>query len=185
MPPLENERWEAFAIRLFEGKSVTQSAKEAGYSPRNAASIGSRLSRKVNIAARVTELQEAAASAKVMTVQERKERLSEIARAKYTDFSTAGPDGSWIDIGPDKPNSAAIKRVTSRTEYDKDGDHPSVIIAIELHPPVDAIKELNKMDGAYAPIKSEVTGKDGKPLWDMSDAELMAIARGKAKNGKG
>jgi phage terminase small subunit len=181
MPPIEKAQWELFAQALFSGKGITAAAIEAGYSARNAASIGSRLSRKVNIKTRVQELQDAAASAKVMTVQERKERLSEIARARYSDFVTAGPDGTWIDVGPEKANSAAIKRVTSRTEYDKNGDHPSVVIGIELHPPVDAIKELNKMDGAYAPARTEVTGKGGRPLLqdlgNMTDDELEQIAR--------
>jgi hypothetical protein len=122
-----------------------------------------------------------AAVSKVMTVIERKERLSEIARGRYADFVTAGPDGSWIDIGPEKINSAAICEVKTRTEYDDDGDKPSVIMSVKLHDPIRAIAELNKMEGAHAPVKLEAQVKaevtDTRDLSKVPDAEIdRAIA---------
>jgi hypothetical protein len=176
MPPLDTQRWELFCLGVVAGKPNYQAAIDAGYSPRAARQMSSRLRTKMNIITRIQELQEAAASAKVMTVQERKERLSEIARAKYPDFATAGPDGSWISIGPETPNAGAIAEVRSKTEYDDDGDKPAVILSVKLHDPIRAINELNKMEGKHAPVKSEVLLPD---LANLTDDQLEKIARGR------
>lgn len=144
-----NPRQEKFCLSYFSGMPVYQAYLDAGYSPQYATTAGSRLSKNVKIVARLAELQEAADSAKVMDVRERKERLSEIARAKLTDFQTAGADGSWIDIGPENPSAAALQEITSRTEYDDDGSHPSVITKVKVHNPMQAIAELNKMEHIY------------------------------------
>ena len=154
-----NQRQELFCQGVFEGKSGTQSYIDAGYSPKNAASGAVQLARNPKVQARIKELNDVATTPKIMTVTERKERLSEIARARYSDFVTAGPDGSWIDIGPEKVNSAAICEVKSKTEYDDNGDKPAVIISVKLHDPIRAINELNKMEGAHAPIETKVNGK--------------------------
>src|SRR5574343_963874 len=154
-----NQRQELFCQGLFSGKTGTQAYIGAGYSPKNAASGAVQLLRNPNVQARIKELNDAAATDKVMSVSERKERLSEIARARYSDFVTAGPDGSWIDIGPEKVNSAAIAGVNSRTEYDENGDKPCVVISVRLHDPISAINEMNRMEGAHAPVEAKVNGK--------------------------
>ncbi|MFH1031337.1 MAG: terminase small subunit [Chloroflexota bacterium] len=79
MTTLINNQWEKFCLATFNGKNCTEAAKEAGYSPKTAYSIGSRLLKKVEIATRVKELHEKAASPKIMSVTQRKERLTEIA----------------------------------------------------------------------------------------------------------
>lgn len=152
MPAL-TQRQELFCQGVFEGKSATQAYKDAGYSHSNATSAAARLCAKVGIKARIKELNDMALTSKVMSVSERKERLSEIARARLTDFVSAGADGSWINVGPESTNSAAIQGVKSSTEYDKDGTKPTVITDLKLHDPVKAIAELNKMDGAYSPAQ--------------------------------
>lgn len=154
-----NQRHELFCQAIFTGKSATEAYISAGYSTKSAYSCGQRLLKSAEIRARIKELNDMALTDKVMSVSERKERLSEIARARYSDFVTAGPDGSWIDIGPEKVNSAAICEVKSKTEYDDNGDKPSVIISVKLHDPIRAINELNKMEGAHAPIETKVNGK--------------------------
>src|SRR4030042_2551995 len=123
MPPLKKSRWERFAQNVFLGKTALESYILAGYSKKNAGGGSSLLLDNPKIAARISELHEMTASAKIMTVSERKERLSEIARARYVDFVTAGPDGSWIDIGPEKIGSAAIAAVRSKPQYDENGDN--------------------------------------------------------------
>ena len=57
---LTNSRQELFAKYWFEGKPITGAAIEAGYKPKWAASIASRLSRKVKVLARYQELQQKA-----------------------------------------------------------------------------------------------------------------------------
>ncbi len=162
MPQLRNKRHEKFAIDVFKGMPLGESAIDAGYTPARAYSTGSRLARNGKITERITELFNKAESDAVMTVQERMAMLSEIGRARFTDFVTCGPDGSWVDIGPENEHGAALAEVSSRTEYDENGDHPTVYTKIKLHNPVTAINELNKMDGSHAPTK--LTGADGEPL---------------------
>ena len=146
MPPLTKPRWERFALAYFAGKSATESARIAGISRRSAV----RLAQNGAVLARIRELQEAAASDKIMSVVQRKERLSEIIRARLTDFVECGPDGARVNIGLESANSAAIQRLRSRTEYDDDGRTTAVVTSLRLHDPIKAMAELNKMEGAYA-----------------------------------
>lgn len=180
-----NQRQELYCRELVAGKSATEAYISAGYSAKNAHSHATRFVANGDIQARIKQLNDMTLTDKIMSISERKERLSEIARARYSDFVTAGPDGSWIDIGPEKINSAAICEVKSRTEYDDNGDHPAVVISVKLHDPIRALAELNKMEGAYAPIRQEITGKDGGPIkqeqtinWaNVPDVELEAAVK--------
>ena len=80
MPPLNNSRQEKFCLEYISGKSGQRAAIDAGYSPHSARVTASRLLTKANIISRIAELQNEAAGNKVMTVRQRKERLSEIAK---------------------------------------------------------------------------------------------------------
>ena len=73
---------EKFCLEYMVCGNATKSALVAGYSPKTAMSIGGENLRKPAIMSRLRELQEAAATTKIMSVAERKERLSEIARDK-------------------------------------------------------------------------------------------------------
>ncbi len=172
---LVNKQHEAFCVAYFGGMNGKEAAVKAAYSPKTARSMASRLLTKVNIITRLQELQEAAVNAKIMSVIERKERLSEIARARLSDFVECGQDGSWINIGLDSVNSAALQEIKSKTEYDDDGSHPTVVTNIRLRDPIVAIQELNKMEGTYPPTKQEVTGKDGKPIEIETRRETVIV----------
>lgn len=143
------QKQESFCINYFQTGNATQAAIIAGYSRKTAAAIAAQNLQKLNIRNRLTALQEAAASAKIMDVRERKERLSEIARARLTDFMELGQDGSWVNIGPETPKGAAIQEIHSRTEYNEDGALPTVHTSVKLHDPIKAIDLLNKMDRIY------------------------------------
>ena len=82
IPPLKNQRHEFFVQLIFENQGTPTPAYEcairAGYSLKAARQIASRLLTYANIQARLKELNAAAASARIMSVQERKDRLSEI-----------------------------------------------------------------------------------------------------------
>ena len=73
---------------------------------------------------------------------------------------------SRIAVGLDSVNSGAVQEVVSEeVQIGKGENAPTAVITkLKLRDPVAAIAELNKMDGAYAPTKTEVTGKDGKEL---------------------
>lgn len=152
------QKQETFCLRYFELGNATKAARLAGYRPRSASVIAAENLTKPLVVARLAELRKKAEDASVMSVLERKQRLSEIARARLSDVVSAGPDGSWINIGLDGCQSAALKSVKSRTEYGENGAHPTVITDVELHDPIRAIAELNKLDGAYAPVKTEHSG---------------------------
>lgn len=77
MAILPNQKHELFAQALAKGKTQEEAYVEAGYKPDRGAA--SRLSAKVNISARVAELQERAATRTELTVADLTRRLLAIA----------------------------------------------------------------------------------------------------------
>ena len=149
MPPLKQQKREKFCLEYFKSGNAASAAVLAGYSVKSIRSIASQLLTNINIKTRLAELQERAASAKIATVTERKEILTEILRTRLTDFMELGKDGSWVNIGPETTNGRAIQEIHSRTEYDDNGEHPTIYTSVKLHSPIEAIKELNKMERIY------------------------------------
>lgn len=137
-------------MEYFKTGNATQSALVAGYSKKNAVKIASENLTKLDIINRVQELRQKAEDASVMNVLERKQRLSEIARAKLTDFMELGQDGSWVNLGAETPQGGAIQEIHSRTEYDENGSKPTVYTSVKLHSPTQAIDLLNKMEKIYS-----------------------------------
>jgi len=149
MPALTNSRQEIFTQNWFKGETKEQSAILAGYAPKWADSIGSRLSGNVKVLARYNELQAKVDKALVMDYEERQRILTEIGRGKMSDFVTVGADGATFDIGLESLNSRAVAQAGSRTFFNKDGDSGAVLTKVRLHNPINAIAELNKMDHVY------------------------------------
>lgn len=144
------QKQETFCLKYFELGNATKAALIAGYSPKNADVIASQNLEKLSVQARLRELRQKTEDASVMNVQERKQRLTEIARARLTDFMEMGQDGTWVNIGPEIPMTGAIQEMSSRTEYDDDGAKPTVHTKVKLHSPISAIDLLNKMDRIYS-----------------------------------
>ncbi len=181
MPALRNTKMEKFARNWFEGMPKTEAAIQAGYKPKWAASIATRLSNKVKILERYQELQQKAEDESVASVIERKQILTEIARGDLLDYQEQGADGGYLSIGKDSPNTRAISEITNRTEYDKDGANAALITKVKLHSPTQAIDLLNKMDGAYAPERYiQVNIEAG----DLTDEQLATIAKGDTGGGR-
>lgn len=118
MTILAKARWELFCQGILAGKSATQAYKDAGFAGKGARSSAARLLANADVQARIRELQQQAASATIMSVSERMERLSEIAR----------------------------EDVIGKFGLIRQGN-------------VQAIAELNKMCGDYAPTKTDLTSK--------------------------
>jgi len=173
MPPLKNHRHEKIALGLFKGLSQQDAFIQAGYNEKWARSSASHtLSTNLNIKERVRELHTKAASAAVMTVQRRKERLSEIAEARISDFVSCDEHGTHIKIGIESAHSAAISEVKTRKEYSDQGATEAEMTRLKLHDPVRSIAELNKMEGEYSPanvLKVELEPGDelGKVLENL------------------
>lgn len=145
MPPLKNQRQERFCLEYFKSGNAAASAVKAGYSVKAVRQVSSRLLTFANIQKRLGELRKKAEAASIMTVVERKQRLSEIGRAKIPDF--VGEDG--ITVSKDSPNAGAVAEVTTRTKLFRKTGEAINITNLKLHSPIQAINELNKMEGVY------------------------------------
>lgn len=121
---------------------------QAGYKAKddqNAMVISSHLLSHPKVRNRLQELQAIDLSAQIMSVKERKERLSEIARAELVDFLDV--EGRPT-LTRDTPHHAAAMELVHRAQSTKDGGL-IVTKAIKLRDPVTAISELNKMEHVY------------------------------------
>ena len=147
------QRQENFCLNVFQGMSQREAYIQS-YKPNYAITTidanASRLASNEKVLKRLTELREKAQNNKIASVIERKEILSEIARANMTNYVEVGQDGAWFNIDNTNLNSRAIQSVQSKTILGKEGADDAVFIRVNLHNPIDAIKELNKMDGVYA-----------------------------------
>lgn len=147
-------RQEDFCLKYYELGNASEAARQAGYSGKTTTY---QLLQNPKIQERLKDLKELEEevikkieNSAVMGVLERKIRLTEIARAKLTDFMELGQDGSWVNIGPETPYAGAIQEIHSRTEYDKDGSKPTVHTSVKLHDPMKAIDLMNKMEKLYS-----------------------------------
>jgi len=147
MIPLKNYRHEKFALAIVKGMSQTDAAIEAGYKKSRARFTASRLVTYGNIIDKIEELNEVAETAGIMSVIERKERLSELARGRLSDFVEVGEDGSIKKIDIKGGHSQAIQGITI-TEFAGDSNKKRAT-KVRLHDPVRPIAELNKMEHIY------------------------------------
>ena len=150
------QKQETFCLKYFELGNASEAARIALYSPKTAATIGRENLQKPQIIERIDQLRQATIDASIASVVERKQRLTEIARANIPDY--VQEDG--IRLNGQSPNTGAVSEITTKTKMLSNG--PAVITNLKLHNPIQARAELNKMDGAYAPIK--MAGADGEPL---------------------
>jgi phage terminase small subunit len=102
---------------------------------------------------RLEELRQKTQNDKIASVIECQEILTEIIRAKQTDFMTCSADGVWMhDVGNETLNTHAIKQIQTTTMPFGGNDSPLKILLtkVELHDPLKAIDLLNKMRGLYS-----------------------------------
>jgi len=181
------QKQENFVLNLFNGMSQYESFLKAGYANNKDRAIIDKnacvLAKKGNILVRLAKLREEARLPDVASFEERQKVLTEITRARMTDFMTCSADGVWMhNIGEETLNTAALKRVDTTTmpfvssgmpKENSDGQTESVILTkVELINPIEAIKELNKMDGSYAPEKTVNLNLEAS---DLTDEQLTNI----------
>lgn len=162
-----NAKQQKFVLNLLAGMSQAEAYIQAGYAPKGARHNASRLITKDNVLKAFRQLQEKATSEAVLSVIEIKKRLSEIARANLVDFIEDGQPVLKKDI----PNNAAVREFYHQTRYDRKGN-PITTTAIKLNDPIEAIRELNRIDGAYPPSKHLV----GQRV----QFDIRLVSRGKA-----
>lgn len=152
------EQYELFAQAVARGENHTQAAISAGYSEKTAKSKGCQLFTIVDIKNRIDELIEEAKDETILSVKERMQILSEIAKGNPNDYIEHGADSQYISFGEESPNPRAVQSLDIYTKQDKNGEGYTTISKIKLNDAVRAINELNKMDGAHAPEKQQQVG---------------------------
>jgi len=182
-------RQEQFTLNLLAGMTQRDAYIKAGYSKKQPISVidsnACVLAKSSKVIARQAELNKKVEANKVAGVEERKSILTEIARARQTDFMTCSADGVWMhDIGPETINKAGLKQIQTTTmPFGSKEDNLSVILTkVELTNPIQAIAELNRMEGAYAPEKHESINLNLEAK-DLTDAELLSIINGRRGGG--
>lgn len=144
------QRQELFALYLFEGMTQRDAWIKAGYSSNYDVALidthACALANSDKIKTRLAELRKPAEDKSVMNILERKQRLTEIGRARLPDYVTE----SGIKIDTDSPNTAALAGIQTKVVYHKKGREPEIVTDIKLHDPTKAIDLLNKMDKIYS-----------------------------------
>ena len=116
--PLKNARRELFAHLCVKGVSQTDAYKELfprskKWKPESVHEKASKMAAKAR--PRISFLKSRAATKAVATLEECCAVLTEMIRAKHSDFLTMSADGVWFhDIGTETLNQAALKKVKTR-----------------------------------------------------------------------
>jgi len=146
------QKQEQFALNLFQGMTQRESWVKAGYSSKYAPALidihACQLANSDKIKVRLAELRKKAEDAAITTVVERKKILSEIERARLSDFVD---ESGNITL---KPSSAIAEIVIEDWKGGKDERASSQTKRIKLRDPVGAMAEHNKMERVYEPDKS-------------------------------
>ncbi len=141
-------RQRLFCQYVAEGINPSLSAIKAGYSDRGNRSRACRLMKRAEIRAEIRRLQEEMASPRIMTLQKRKERLSEIARASMTDyFEVVNGNIQW-KVDKEKVPTDGLAKIKTESRTDKFGTTVTTT-SVTLGNTMKAIDELNKMEGLY------------------------------------
>ena len=137
---------EAFVLALLSGMTAADAARKAGYGRKNinVRIIAWELLQREDIQKRLTELSEAATDEAILTMTQLKIVLSEIGRARLSDYQDE--HGVIRPLDGDVPNPAAIESVEYRWNPIKKEAYPW---RIKLRDPVDATVELCRLDGSY------------------------------------
>ncbi len=141
-------RQRLFCQYVAEGTNQSIAAIKAGYSKKGNRSRACRLIKRAEIKAEIRRLQEEMASPRIMTLHERKVRLSEIARASLTDYFSVVNDSIKWNIDQEKVPTDGIFKIRTVSKTDKFGN-TTTETSVKLGNVIKAIHELNKMEGLY------------------------------------
>lgn len=165
---------ERFCYEYCIDYNATQAAIRAGYSEDTARIIGCENLTKPNIKNRISEMQKKLAETagiSALRILKEHERIA---------FSNAGQlrDG-WISLKdfeqlPDSVK-ACIQEISTKTVKRSIGDDPveEEFVKIKLYDKQKSLDSISRMLGFDAPIKQELTGKDGKDLIPKIDIEII------------
>ena len=146
------KKQELFCLRYFELGNASEAARLAGYSPRNVGFHTGQVLNSPLVKARLNDLRqmeeyirEKSEMEAVISVLERKQVLTEIARADLTKF--VNEEGN-IDLSGE--NTGVISELqVEEWRGDKDGPAQSRTKRLKIHSKIQSIDLLNKMDKIY------------------------------------
>lgn len=144
--------------------NATQASIRAGYSQKTARAIGSEnLTKPI-----IQEAIKSRMAEKGMTADEVLTRLTQMARGDMGDFMDISSMSFQLDLNGAKEKGLThlIKKVKQRTitHVEKDGtEEETNTIEIELYDAQNALVQLGRYHTLFTD-KSEITGKDGKPI---------------------
>lgn len=160
--------------------NATRAAKAAGYSANSATEIGAENLRKLHIQQRIYELREE--MGKKFDVS-RERIVQELAKLAYFDTKDLyDEEGNLLPIQT-LPNSvsAAISGVEVNNTWGRLIDGTPIVTGetkkVKLSDKRAAMELLTKIMGYAAPIKTELSGPDGKDLAAMIPAVHMHIVQ--------
>lgn len=133
--------------------------------PEGIAVNSSKLLNRTNVTLRVKELQEELKAKSDITKEQILNELKPLSKSSIANYHTSWTDRKKFE-DLTEAERAAIKSIQTRTRRQVIGDDTFEIeeIKIELFDKLKAIDTINNMLGFYEPNKTEVTGKNGKPL---------------------
>lgn len=151
----------------------SRAAREAGYSQKTCAEIACQNLIKLHIKQYIdfikNNLEEESGISKLRN-------LKELAKIAYSNVSQIHDDwielAQWEEIKKNFPDTmAAIESIDTKTEfktYKTDGEDETNVeikyVKVKFYAKTPAINEINMMMGYRVPVKSELTGANGKPL---------------------
>jgi len=166
---------EKFCYEYCIDLNATKAAIRAGYSGKTARSISSTLLTKVNIQKKIKETQSDLQKAAGISA------LRSILAHKQIAFSNIGHyfDADWKlknieTLSEDQ--KACIQEV--KVKDTKDGKE----VNFKLFSKAASLDAICKLLDFYAPVKNEVTGKDGKDLFPNYDLSLLDDTESKVFN---
>jgi phage terminase small subunit len=157
---------EKFCYEYCLDLNATQAAIRAGYSRKTAKAAASRLLTKVNLQKKIGELQgNLAETAKISALrlinEHSKIAFSNIADL-YIDWQTLRGSHTLTD-----DQKACIQEIS--VEDTREGKN----IKIKLFDKLRSLNSLSNIFGFNAPVKAEITGKDGKDLLPAMDLSKL------------
>lgn len=178
------DKEERFCYEYVLHLNASKAACLAGYSERSSRVTASRLLTKVNIQDRIRQMRDSLAeTAQISALKIIKEH------DKIAFSSIAHLHKTWIERTEfehlTEDQKACIRSITTKLMKKNVGtkDDPDIVdveyVKIELYDKQKSLDSLSEMLGFNAPIKQEITGKDGKDLIpemnlaQLSDEELV------------
>ena len=166
---------ERFCYEYCIDFNATQAAIRAGYNKSTAYSIGCENLKKPEVKNRIEEMQANLAQTSgisALRVLKEHEKLAFSNAAKFRN--------GWITLKEfeslSDEDKACIQEVSTKTIKRTIGDEPveEEFVKIKLYDKQKSLDSISKMLGFDAPVKQEITGKDGKNLFEGIDLSKLS-----------